>query len=141
MFEIAALTDIQYYTHFVHSKFIALSVNPGVLHGIYRSTEHGTAFLSLFFKMSRSIFTRASSALNRANSIFSALTDLAPTPVSLHFAANLTQFSSVCLEYPTLFLSLSRLNRPELTAQLQPCTPVCTPLFFLFPEPFSVAMI
>ena len=63
-------------------------------------TDSRAKYAVAFFKMSRCILTRASSALKRASSICFALTGLAPAPVSLPFAASLTQFSRVCFGMP-----------------------------------------
>ena len=51
--------------------------NPGVPHSDSRAK-----YAVAFFKMLRSIVTRASCARSRANSICSALTGLSPTPAS-----------------------------------------------------------
>ena len=53
--------------------------------------------------MSRSILTRANSALSRASSICSALTGLAPAPASLPLAERRTQLPSVGSGTPRIF--------------------------------------
>lgn len=98
MLKISAGTDTQHFTLHGDRPLLLVTPNPGVLHADSRA-KNAVAF----FKMSRSILTRASSALNCANSICSALTGLAPAPVSLPFAASLTQLSSVCLGMPNTF--------------------------------------
>ena len=51
--------------------------------------------------MSRSIFTRASSARSLASSICSALTGRSPAPCSEPLSASLTQLLRVCLGTPS----------------------------------------
>lgn len=90
MFKVTASTDIEHFALSANRPTAFVPFNPGVLH-----TDSRAKYAVAFFKMSRSIFTFASSALSRVNSICSALTGLAPAPANWPFAACRTQFSNV----------------------------------------------
>lgn len=82
MFKVTASADIQYFALQYDWPTSFVPFNPGVLH-IDSRGKYAVAFL----RMSRSIFTLASSVLSRVNSICSALTGLAPAPANCPFAA------------------------------------------------------
>ena len=65
-----------------------------------------------FPRMSRSIFTRASSARSRLISICSALTTLLSAPLSLPERSALTQLNSVCSAMPSDLAAAAMLYPP-----------------------------
>jgi hypothetical protein len=93
--KVAAGADAQYVAGQRDGPASFVAGNPGVLH-----IDSRAKYAVAFFKISRSIFTRASSALNRASSICSGLTGLSPAPLSWPLALSLTQFSKVTQAAP-----------------------------------------
>src|SRR6218665_3722 len=86
---------------------LAVAVNEGVLQ-LCAFAKYAVAFP----RMSRSIFTRASSARSRLISICSALTALLSAPVSLPRRSALTQLNSVCSTTPSVLAVVTMLWPP-----------------------------
>lgn len=77
MSKITAGTDIACFALSNNRPATFVPFNPSVLH-----TDFRAKYAVAFFRMLRSSFTLASSALSRVNSICSALIDLAPAPAN-----------------------------------------------------------
>ena len=83
---VAADTNVENRTHLIECKYLALLVNPGVLH-----RTSFAKYAAAFFMISFSRFKRATSARSLETSIASGVTTLLPAPLSLPVAAALTQ--------------------------------------------------
>jgi hypothetical protein len=124
MSKVTTSTDIEHFALPPNRPTAFVPFNPGVLH-----TDSRAKYAVAFLKMSRSIFTFASSALSRVNSICSALTGLAPASANWPFAACRTQFSLMSeWASPELWLSPRMIDHPQPIAPLLICIPVCTML-------------
>jgi hypothetical protein len=110
MLKVAAGADAQYVAGQRDGPMGFVTGYPGVLHRDSRAK-----YAVAFFRMSRSIFTRASSALSRANSICSGFTGLSPAPLSSPLALSLTQFSKLALGMPSI-LAVTDAACPPLTS-------------------------
>src|SRR5438105_4345068 len=85
-----------------------VALDEGVLH-----FEPFAKYAVAFPRMSRSIFTRASSALSRLISICSALTGLLSAPLSLPCRCAFTQLCSVCSTTPNVLAAAAMLWPPS----------------------------
>ena len=115
MRKVAAGTDSQDAALQSDGPLVFVPGDPGIPRGFPLVILHSASFAKYapeeiplgdavaFFRMSRSILTRASSALSRARSICSALTGLAPAPVSLPWADSRNQLSNVGVGMPSTF--------------------------------------
>jgi len=92
-----------------------VSVDEGVLQ-LRTFAKYAVAFP----RMSRSILTRASSALSRLISICSALTTLLSAPLSLPSRSALTQLNSVCSTTPS-DLAAAAMLWPPVTSRTASC--------------------
>ena len=81
---------------------------PRVLHRVSRAK-----YAVAFFKMSRSILTRDSSARSRANSICSAVTGLSPAPRSCPFLLSRTQLPKLWDGMPNILAVVGTLWPPS----------------------------
>src|SRR5512141_2488974 len=97
VFVIPARTHSQDLALHRHRPPLLVAFNPGVLH-----VDSFAKYAVAFFRMSRSIFTRANSARNRLNSICSALTGLSGIPTKRPWPCALTQLCSVWSAIPSV---------------------------------------
>src|ERR1035437_8197202 len=109
MIKVAAGTHPQHLALQADGPLALVPSDPGVPH-----PDSFAKYAVAFFKISRSILTRANSALSRASSICSALTGLAPAPASLPWAARRTQLPSVGAGTPRI-LAVTALACPPCT--------------------------
>ena len=107
--------DAQYLANQRDRPHGAEQKNPGLLH-----SDSLAKYAVAFFRMSRSIFTRASSARCRASSICTALTGRSPAPRNAPLSAPRTQLLSICLGSPST-RAVTDASYPALTNLMASC--------------------
>ena len=118
--KVTASTDIERFASPANWPAAFVPFNPGVLHSDSHA-KHAVAFL----RMSRSIFTLASSAFSRVNSICSALIGLAPaSPIGLLLLA---EPSSLMSDWASPDFGCRRVGLTTLN-QFVPL-PICIPVY------------